>query len=97
VQLRERLVQLDILHASNLEAKACYWKKGVSAMLCHPYCIVTYGQEMVRGKTVHNSRNPIIKDSIALHAPLSGRLGSMAHILKSTLYKIFYTVNVPGH
>jgi len=77
VQLRERLVLLDILHASNLEAPACYWKKGVSAMLCHPYCMVTYGQEIVRGKTVKNSRNPIIKDSIKLHAPLSGRLGSM--------------------
>ena len=88
---------LDILHASNLEAKACYWKKGVSAMLCHPYCIVTYGQEIVRGKTVQNSRNPIIKDSIALHAPLSGRLGSMAHILKSTITKRLCKVNALGH
>ena len=46
-------------------------------MLCHPYCMVTYGQEIVRGKTVKNSRNPIIKDSLKLHAPLSGRLGNM--------------------
>ena len=47
----------------------------VSAMLCHPYCIVTYGTQIVRGKTVYNSRNPIIKDAIKLHAPLSGPLG----------------------
>ena len=68
---------MDILHASALEAQACYWKTGIECMLCHPYCIVNYGNQMVRGKTVKNSRNPIIKEAIKLHAPLQGPAGSM--------------------
>ena len=32
---------------------------------------------MIKGKTIHNSRNPIIKESLKLHAPLKGPLGSV--------------------
>ena len=32
---------------------------------------------MIKGRTISNSRNPIIKEVLKLHAPLEGPLGSV--------------------
>ena len=49
----------------------------------HPYCITTYNNQVVRGKTVPNSRNPVIKESLTLFAPRTGPLGHVTISLYS--------------
>lgn len=50
---RENLVLvLAIQHGSNFEGNGHAWKSGLSALVCNPFCLVRYGAQLGRGKTV---------------------------------------------
>mmetsp|Transcript_32097 Transcript_32097/g.76246 ORF Transcript_32097/g.76246 Transcript_32097/m.76246 type:complete len:281 (-) Transcript_32097:117-959(-) len=73
---RENLVLvLAIQHGSNFEGNGHAWKSGLSALVCNPFCLVRYGAQLGRGKTVRNSRSPVFHDSFRLHPPAEGPYG----------------------
>ena len=53
----EELV-LVIQHASSLEGRAQPWKTGLGALVCNPFCLVQYGTQLGRGKTVRAPAHP---------------------------------------
>ena len=73
-----RQLVLEIQHGSQLQGLCAYWQTGIAGMLCHPYCVTTYNRQIVRGKTVPNSRNPIFNELLHLYAPIEGPLGCVS-------------------
>jgi len=75
--VRERVLEVQMLHAAGLQGPELDWKSPVDKMACNPYTMVRYKHELCVGKTVRSSRNPVFHDKFSFHLSLEGELGEV--------------------